>query len=245
MAPITLRDGSTVLDPRLDWIPFKDERSRAYAAVDIIPDVAKPRFRNYMVNKWLDQGTDGACVGFAFTHEICSTPKRIRNWREIDARFAFDIYHEAQHIDPWPGCALGTRCPIEASSHRYDGTSTLAGVRTLQNRGLIGEYRWAFGEEDLALAISHLGPAVIGVNWYEGMFEPNRHNFLEVSGQLAGGHAIVVAGVNPKTFETGHYRVWNSWGRGWGRNGWANISRKDMARLLGEWGEACIPLERV
>lgn len=244
---VTLRDGSITENPKLDLIFHKDERSRAYAAVNILrADQASPRFRSYSVNKWLDQGPDGACVGFAFSHELCSTPLRIEKWKEIRESFAWDVYHRAQHRDPWHGCSLGSNCPIEPNAESYEGTSMLAGIKTIQQDGYIDEYRWAFGEEDLALAVSHLGPAVIGIRWYEGMFQPNRHNFIEPTGNVSGGHAVVVSAINPK-FENEdlqYYRIWNSWGKNWARNGWSLISRRDMKRLLSEDGEAVIPLVR-
>jgi len=242
-----IKTGNEPLDPRLDLVFHKDPRSRNFAAVDRLTSTQEtPRFRSYSVNRWLDQGQEGACVGFAFAHELCSTPLRIRKWRSIDYDYAWDIYHQAQHRDPWPGCNLGRNCTIQASAERYEGTSMLAGVKIVKDRGYIDEYRWAFGEEDLALAISHLGPAVIGVNWYEGMFSTNRHNYIEPSGRWMGGHAIVVNSVNPRFSDPDlqYYRLWNSWGPKWGRNGWCFISRKDMARLLSEDGEAVVPLIR-
>lgn len=242
-----IKHGQQPLDPRLDFVFYKDERSRQFAAVDkLTTNQQQPRFRSYSVNRWLDQGTEGACVGFAFAHELCSTPLRINKWREINYDWAWDVYHEAQHIDPWPGCNLGRSCPVAPSRDVYEGTSMLAGLKIVQGRGFIDEYRWAFGEEDLALAVSHLGPAVIGVNWYEGMYSPNRHGYIEPTGRWVGGHAIVVNSINPRfqNPDLQYYRLWNSWGASWGRNGWCYISRKDMARLLSEDGEAVIPLVR-
>ncbi len=37
----------------------------------------------------------------------------------------------------------------------------------------------------------------------------------------------------------------NSWGRGWGVDGDCLISIEDLDRLLGEAGEACVPVRRV
>lgn len=240
----TLRDGSKVVDPRLDFISQKDERSRNYSAVDLLStDQTEPRFRGYFVARWLDQGAEGACVGYSVAHELCSTPIRMDKWKNINDQFARNIYHRAQHVDPWDGCAWGRNCTIEPSSYKYEGTSMLAGMKIAKETGYIDEYRWAFGEEDLAVSISHLGPAVIGINWYEGMFSPNRHGFIEPTGRWMGGHAIVVNAINPREGRD-YYRLWNSWGRSWGRNGWCYLSREHMDQLLQEDGEAAIPLVR-
>ena len=89
---------------------------------------------------------------------------------------------------------------------------------------------------------------VIGINWYEGMFDPGyvkdatgTYRITVVpTGAIAGGHCLLVNGVN---VEAQVYRLKNSWGRGWGANGRASISFSNMARLLSEDGEACAAME--
>lgn len=181
------------------------------------------------------------CVAFALCQELASSP--IRYTEGIDDAYAFEMYHTVQHRDPWPGCSLGPRCPIQPSPHTYEGTSLLAGLQELKDRGKLKEYRWAFGEEDLALSVGHLGPAVIGVAWYESMYHPHpRTNYIVPAGRKVGGHAILVAGFDPYKQR---YKLWNSWGKDYGINGWAYLSRSDMQRLLSENGEAAIPIKRV
>lgn len=235
---VLLKNGSEVQDPRLDFLPEKDERSRLYKAVDVIE---KPslRYRDWYPGIWLNQQAEGACVAFALSHELASSP--VRYTAGIDDAFAFEVYHEAQHIDSWPGCSRGLQCDIEPARDKYEGTSVLAGTKALANRGIISEYRWAFGEEELALAVASLGPAVIGVPWYNSMYTPDERNFIRPDGQMVGGHAIVVAGIDPYA---GHYKLWNSWGKDYGINGWCKITRDDMATLLSQNGEAVIPFNR-
>jgi hypothetical protein len=104
------------------------------------------------------------------------------------------------------------------------------------------EYRWGFGLDDLRLGVGHEGPAVLGIPWHEGMFEPDDSGLIHVTGAVAGGHAICCFGVNEKTKVL---RLHNSWGRDWGQNGNCSISFEDMAKLLANEGEACFPVGRM
>src|SRR5205823_4468271 len=80
-----------------------------------------------------------------------------------------------------------------------------------------------------------------GIDWYEGMFQPNSDGFIRPSGDKAGGHCILVKAVNVKA---GYYVVHNSWGPNWGNKGDAKIKRTDMAKLIADNGECCIITER-
>lgn len=210
-----------VLDRRVSF----DERSRNFPIRAIVPK--RPRSYTWSVGAtWLDQGTEGACVGFAWAHELIARPAIVAS---VTDAFALErIYHEARKIDEWPG-------------ENYDGTSVLAGAKVVKAMGAMAEYRWAFGLDDLRLAIGHAGPAVLGLNWYEGMFDPDEQGFIRPSGSIAGGHAIVCYAVNQKQR---YFKLRNSWGRDWGRAGDCFLSFDDMGRLLSEQGEACIPVGR-
>jgi hypothetical protein len=62
----------------------------------------------------MDQGSEGACVGFGSTRAMM-----LLNRRRYDARW---LYHMAQTIDEWPG-------------EDYDGTSVRAGMDVLRDMG--------------------------------------------------------------------------------------------------------------
>jgi hypothetical protein len=149
--------------------------------------------------------------------------------------FTRDVYWRAQQIDEWEGGEY------PGASPRYAGTSVLAGAKVIKSLGYIQEYRWAFSLEDLRLTIGYRGPAVLGLNWYEGMFDTDADGYIRPTGELAGGHAILAYANSER-----HKRIslWNSWGRGFGRDGMAYISYDDLDRLLHEQGEACVPVVR-
>jgi hypothetical protein len=227
-----LRDGTKVTDARLARLKQFDERSRKYPVRKLVSGQV-PRSRTWGCDQVLDQGQEGACVGAACTHELIAKPKPVKG---LNMKFAREqVYWEAQKNDPWNGGSYPGAKPV------YEGTSTICGVKVLQKLGYIKEYRWSFSLNDLILAVGHIGPAVLGLNWYEGMFEPHSCGYLHVTGDLSGGHAILCRGVNVKA---GYFLLHNSWGPKWGNNGTAKITFAEMDRLLKEEGEAVVPLVR-
>lgn len=220
------RSGLTprTFDRRVDF----DSRSRLYPIRTLLAaPYASPWPRSYTwrCGTVLDQGREGACVGFGWAHELAARPVVVPG---VTANSAQAIYRHAQRIDVWEG-------------EDYEGTSVLAGAKAVQAGGYMDEYRWAFGLDDLRLAVGSHGPAVIGVNWYAGMFDTDSAGYVRVTGDVVGGHCVVVHGVSQRT---GRFRIRNSWGPDWGVNGEAWVSFDDMARLLGENGEAVIPVWR-
>lgn len=211
-------------DPRLGRLPEFDERSLNFPIRATLAVTQLPRSYTWSCPLVLDQGSEGSCVGHAWAHEIAARPI---TWPS-SSYLARLIYREAQKIDPWPG-------------EGYEGTSVLAGVKIAASLGHYKEYRWAFGLDDLILALGYKGPAVLGINWYQGFYTPDSAGRIWPTGSVVGGHAILANGVNmPKRL----IRLHNSWGPGWGINGEAFISFDDLSRLLSEGGEACVPVVR-
>lgn len=203
-----------------------DERSRLFSVGPLV-EQRLPRSYTWKTHTDLNQGREGACVGFSWAQELAARPSVIQNVTDLTGT---TIYKNAQKLDEWPG-------------ENYSGTSVLAGVKAIQQLypGAIGEYRWAFNMDDLILALGYQGPAVIGVPWYSGMYNTDANGFVHVKGNKVGGHAILVHGVNVfKKF----FKLHNSWGSAWGICGGCRLSFDDMARLLSEKGEVCIPTKR-
>jgi hypothetical protein len=220
---IQLKGRHVTADRRLDRIPEFDPASRRFGIAPKLPD-KPPRSYSWRVPSVLDQGQEGACVAFAWTHELNARP--VVNG--YDAAFAQTLYREAQKLDEWPG-------------EDYSGTSVLAGAKAVQARGYIAEYRWAFNLDDLILSLGYAGPVVLGLNWYTGMMNADAEGVIRPSGQVEGGHSVCAYGVNVLRREV---RIVNSWGPSWGKGGFCTISFDDLDRLIHEQGEMCIPVGR-
>lgn len=223
--PIRLRDESDTFDPRLDRLVHFDERSRAFPIRELIDEDLEPKTKWWGHTAKLDQGIEGACVGFAWAHDLAADPVIIEDLTDQDA---FDIYYEAQKVDEWEG-------------EDYSGTSVLAGAKILNKQGFLDEYRWAFGIDDVILTLSHHGPVVLGIPWFYDMYTPDGSHRIRPTGRLVGGHAILALAYNHEA-----QVVWllNSWGPDWGWDGLCKISVQDLDSLLNQQGEACVPVVR-
>jgi hypothetical protein len=232
---VELRDGSVVEDPRLGRIPQWDEQSRQFPARALLSSEQKakgPRSYTWRVNCWLDQGAQGSCVGHGFAHELAARPQVVRG---MTHDHAVDFYFSAQRIDEWEGGSYPGASPF------YEGTSVLAGAKVLTSRGYYSAYHWVFSEPELAMAVGYKGPVVMGTWWYDGMFNSDENGYIRPTGRKAGGHCYLAYRIDLKNDE---YWIWNSWGRDWGVNGTARLKRADMARLLAEEGEGCVPVRQ-
>lgn len=232
---MTITNGRT-----LDRQYREDWRSMNYRTLVTAEQKKKLRSYSWACDTYLDQGNDGACVGHGYAHEAAAKPKV----RTATSDLAFALYHEAQKLDTWEGEA-------------YSGTSVLAGAQAYVARKYAGEYRWCLDMEDLITSVGYLGPVVIGVNWYEGMFSTDSSGYVHVSGDIAGGHCVLVRGVrvvllDPKGLSTldnvdrekSSFLIHNSWGKGWGAMGSCRISIADMQKLMDEQGDFCIVSKR-
>jgi hypothetical protein len=137
MAMTPLRSGEATNDPRLDRCRHVDLRSLEYPirALLTTDQRSNPRSYTWSLALMLDQKAEGACVGFAFAHELAARPGIIS---DIDNRYACEVlYWGAQHLDPFRGGSYPGAVP------RSEGTTTLAGAKICKAKGFITEYRWA------------------------------------------------------------------------------------------------------
>lgn len=188
-----------------------------------------PSYKHWDTGPVLDQGMTSQCVAYAGVQWLAAGP--VTNKPNASPE---TLYNECQKVDEWPG-------------EDYDGTSVRALFKVLQKRGYVKSYGWAWDVATMLQWVLLSGPMVVGTTWYEGMMDTDRYDFIRATGYPVGGHAWVVAGVNRNTVcpdgSVGAFRMVNSWGRSWSREGRAWISFRDMQKLLDDAGEACTATE--
>jgi C1A family cysteine protease len=201
-----------------------------------------------------DQGKLGSCVGFAVTamkefqekkeHEE-EIKKGKRGRPKIYNYSEAWVYWNAKKIDPWPG---------------EEGTSIRYAMNVLKNKGVptekgwpykdvgdVGEpkrwahlvARWALIESyyrietltELRIALID-GPVPIGVPCFYEFFFPNSDGVISYpsnTNEIYGGHAICAVGYdNNKQL----IKFKNSWGKSWGKNGYAFLPYKYINHFL-------------
>ena len=247
-----LKDGSEPLVPKLDRIYEEDWRSLNFPiTAKLETEERVPQSKTWSINAWLDQGSEGACVGFGFSHDLLAEPHVVTAYKEapVDNVFARQkVYWEAQKIDEWNGGSYPGAAP------RYEGSSVLAGVKVLVSYGLYSGYHWGLNLQQVVLGIGYDGPAILGVKWMRGMQTPDAQGFIRPTGTVDGGHCILAYGVMilfktgtvDKTWENvdldrSFIKMHNSWGKSWGIRGDCFMTLRDFETLLNDRGEACFP----
>lgn len=173
------------VDRTFDWVPRFDEKSRRFSVTAKLAEerlastATRPRF--WTPGALLDQGPDGACVGFGWSAELAASPVRVLG---ITNQFAKAYYEQCKRIDEWPG-------------ENYSGTSVLAGAKVATSISFVGSYHWAFSIEEFISALVNLGPAVIGVEYPNTAFDTRPSGLIDWTGAPAGGHCMLVRGYHP------------------------------------------------
>jgi hypothetical protein len=229
-----------------DMRPDPDPKNRLYPARAMLPAAAQRQTKVWDCYARLNQGNEGACVGFGLCHEAAAEPVAVPHVNDALARA---VYLQAQHVDEWPG-------------NNYKGTSLKAGMKVGVQRGWYTGYRWPFGEQDVALVVGNVGPVILSIEWRTGMERVDGAGFIHATGPVRGRHAICCRGyvagaplrgtwrrfwarMTGAGTDEGHYVLRNSWGPDWGRNGDCYLTARDMAKLLKAGGEAAIPEGRM
>lgn len=210
----------------LNWTPNHDPRSREYgirAALPLVTAESRNAARSWPTAAVLNQGADGACVGYAIAATLGAPVP------EAAGGAAEQIYAIAKTLDQWPGEA-------------YEGTSVTAGGKAAKALGYIESYRWAFGAADVVDTLATYGPVVLGLYWTERMMHPV-NGLMSATGAIMGGHCTIANAYHPAAPEAGGrpaIRIQNSYGTAWGIDGAAWLPVSDLTTVLQRQGEAMV-----
>lgn len=186
----------------------------------------------------LDQGAEGECVGYSGAHVVSSDPMDLdlqHPGEETEASTAEQVYVAAQRFD---GTLAGDEQPTPETEQA--GATVRSGCKALVQLGLATSYHRAQSFDECIAALTDHGPLYLGIDWHDGMMDPDANGFIHPTGSIAGGHAIECDYIAEHRDVVALH---NSWGDEWGITiqgvpGHALLKVTDLARLLAADGEA-------
>lgn len=198
--------------------PFHDPRDGTHLfrhALAAEPFLALPMDKIWVPGIPLDQGSEGACVGFGWTNwENCSPMgQRVQQGND----YAFGWYYRAKEVDPWPGTD-------------YEGTTVRAGARVAMERLALTQYLWAGSRAEIDAWLLAKGPIVVGSDWLESMDYVDDKGYITFnpSSRIRGGHCYLLYGKGKQ----GNYWFYNSWGEGYGKEGSFRMTGYEFDKLV-------------
>ncbi|MEM9624438.1 MAG: C1 family peptidase, partial [Pseudomonadota bacterium] len=180
----------------------------------------------------LDQGTEGACTGFALAAVI-----NLLNMKRGEAFSASPrmLYEMARKHDEWPGedyqgssCRGAIRgwrnmgvCSSRAWPYKPDspGTLTIDRAMAARHNPLGAYYRLRPDVVDYHAALNEVDAIYVSARVHDGWSAPqvrDDYAVIQPGGEPTGGHAFALVGYNHLGF-----LVQNSWGEDWGKDGFA------------------------
>lgn len=202
-----------------------DPKNRSYPVRALVGAAVERRNKTWRRPAAYDQGQTSSCVGQTFYATLNTSPFTAQIPLATRRKHnALEVYQGAQRNDEWPG-----------EEPTYEGSSALGACKYLRDQGLIKEYRWCFGVDDVIDTLVQHGPVGIGVWWWSGMMRTNSSGFIKPTGSQVGGHEVELHGVN---VDKGYVIGTNSWGTDWGVKGRFYITWDDLHALLEDSGDA-------
>lgn len=208
--------GSKNLTWRLGRKKAADPRDRNYSTSRVVPAVADPRksgiqlrtvarttaaipdwardlpklYRHHKRGPQLDQDGWSACTWYATGGLVAAGPI-MQNLGKLAAKFGYssvddflrESYIKAQDVDEWVGG--------ERSSPQYYGTSLRAALQVGRSYGLWPNFYWNKDLIELVRYVILYAPSPLAMDWFTGMFELDKHGYLEPTGSWEGGHAML------------------------------------------------------
>jgi hypothetical protein len=203
------------------------------------------------------QGATGTCTEHGAYELVVAAPIATRAPARLWPQFS--AYREYILDDEWPandGEATGPDSGLQF------GSSVRAAMRWLVAKGYASGYAWAFHRAPASLWVRTRGPVVLGVNWYESMFNLTSEGIAKIAPTttLAGGHSFAWIGADERRGLDLFANSWDRWGisrRAFSarpgtvtlgstppeQRGFFMMAAEDTERLISEDGEAATTTE--
>lgn len=226
-----------------------DPRSLAYAH-GVLPKSAIKSVKWTRRIPILDQGQLGSCTGNAGTGALGTdsfgrTAMPSVTITAAGAAASHGLFKAGVHVlDEDFAVALYSLASIlDGVSGQYPPTDTgstgIGVAKALKALGLATGYTHAFSIDALNSALQ-TGPVIIGINWYQSMFDPKSDGqiVVDTKSTLDGGHELEVTAFDATT---GEYEVPNSWAESWGLDGYGYFTTAALTTLLSLQGDVTVP----
>ena len=209
------------------------EKTAAAALVEQSPPPLSFDWRNFKGQNWVTkvrhQRTCGACVAFA----TCSVLESRAKWSQNDPDLPIDL--SVAHLffcGAGKACETGWQieqalefCRDYGVGREVDFPYTPQNQACIPIRPIVKVSSW---EERMSSyyrkqAIAQNGPVIAGMKVFEDMYYYCGGIYQHVAGELRGHHAVAVIGYHEK-----YWIVKNSWGTGWGEQGFMRIANEEL-----------------
>lgn len=215
----------------LNRVRSNDPRNGDYPIRRLLAAAHVPRTRKTWQTAYLhpDQGATPHCTDFEIVIARLHSSNGWHRWRpkpntvEAANTYAHGLYPRTQALDEFPDT------PPE------DGSSGTGAARAAKESGLISGFYHADTVEDVIDSVITHGPGGAGSDWTDGMFTPGANGIIRATGSVAGGHEYCITGYNPDYFGLEVFKIFNSWGPGWGRNSVAYLPVRGDQGFEGLW----------
>jgi len=234
---------------RLSVLPdFTDLRDRIYTPplVELKPKLI-PKYSDLLI---LDQGEDGACVGFALAAVINHlrgslpghgvSPQMLYEMAKLNDEWRDDLeqvgssvrgglkgfFHNgvcSEQLAPFVPRQPGDPAWVLSHAQAQEATQTTLGAY----------YRLRPNITDYHTALNQTGAILVSAQTHAGWVKPQRHKgHIRQNGRRGGGHAVAIIG-----YDDAGFIIQNSWGPDWGQfSGAAGVAHWSYA----DWANSII-----
>ena len=229
---LVTKDGRRV-NVRPDTLDFRDQMF-VPTLVEVPTRIDLAEYKRFEV-PILDQGTEGACTGFGLATNVNYLLRKRKVVPDMVSVSPYMLYHLAKRYDEWPG-------------ENYDGSSARGAMKGWHKHGVcasnlcessasvsegalrdaakrsLGAY-FRVNHKDLVAmhsAIAEVGILYATAAVHTGWEQVGSDGVIKNADQMIGGHAFAIV-----AYDDEGLWIQNSWGPGWGKEGFARISYDD------------------